>query len=290
MNSTEMHDKICMVTGATSGMGLETARGLADLGATVVMVGRDKSRGEAAQKDIQASSGNQNVDLMLADLSSQADIRKLADEFKAKYDKLHVLVNNAGAIFSKRETTVNGLEMTFALDHLSYFLLTNLLLDTIKASAPARIINVSSQAESGGKINFDDLQSEKRYSAWAAYSQAKFANILFTYELARRLEGTGVTVNAITPGPVATNFGQNNGGFFKLIGPLFSVFGLTPQQAAKTHIWLASSSKVEGVTGRDFYRLQEKHTSAKSHNVATQRRLWDVSAELTNLPVSTSML
>ena len=285
MSSTEMHDKICMVTGATSGMGLATAQGLAKMGATVVIVGRDRSKCEAIQKDIHVSGGNPNVDMMVADLSSQDDIRKLANEFKAKYDKLHVLVNNAGGIFSKHETTVDGLEMTFALDHLGYFLLTNLLIDTIKASAPARIINISSGAEAGGKINFDDLQSEKRYSSWAAYSQAKFANVLFTYDLARRLEGTGVTVNAVTPGPVATNFGLNNGGFFKLIGPLFSVFGLTPEQGAQTAIWLASSSKVEGVTGRAFYRLQEKHTSSKSHNVATQRRLWDVSAELTKLPV-----
>ena len=284
MRTTEMQDKICMVTGATSGMGLETARGLANMGATVVMVGRNRSKSEAAQKDIQASSGNQKVDLLVADLSSQADIRRLADEFKAKYDKLHVLVNNAGGVFSKRETTVDGLEMTFALDHLGYFLLTNLLIDTIKASTPARIVNISSGAEAAGKINFDDLQSEKRYSSWAAYSQAKFANVLFTYDLARRLEGTGVTVNAVTPGPVATNFGQNNSGFFKLVGPLFSVIGLSPAQGAQTAIWLASSAKVEGVTGRAFYRLQEKHTSSKSHNVATQRHLWDVSAELTKLP------
>ena len=284
MRTTEMQDKICMVTGATSGMGLETARGLANMGATVVMVGRNRSKGEAARQDIQASSGNQKVDLLVADLSSQADIRRVADEFKAKYDRLHVLVNNAGGVFSKRETTVDGLEMTFALDHLGYFLLTNLLIDTIKVSAPARIVNISSGAEAGGKINFDDLQGEKRYSSWAAYGQAKFANVLFTYDLARRLEGTGVTVNAVTPGPVATSFGQNNSGIFKLVSPLFSVIGLTAEQGAQTAIWLASSAKVEGMTGRAFYRLQEKHTSNKSHNVATQRRLWDVSAELTKLP------
>lgn len=287
MSSIEMQDKICMVTGATSGMGLETARGLAKMGATIILVGRNRGKGEAVQKEIQESSGNSKVDLMAADLSSQSDIHRLTDEFKAKYDRLHVLVNNAGGIFSKRETTVDGLEMTFALDHLAYFLLTNLLLDTLQASAPARIINISSQAESGGRINFDDLQAEKRYSSWAAYAQAKLANVLFTYELAHRLEGMGVTANAVIPGPVATNFGQNNGGIFKLIGPLFSVFGLTAEQGAQTAIWLASSAKLEGVTGKAFYRLQEKHTSTKSHNVAIQRRLWEVSAELTKLPLGT---
>jgi NAD(P)-dependent dehydrogenase (short-subunit alcohol dehydrogenase family) len=266
-------------------MGKETARALATMSATVVMVGRNRERGEAAQREIRESSGNEKVDLIVADLSSQTGVHKAAEEFLAKYDKLHVLVNNAGGVFSKRETTVDGLEMTFALDHLAYFLLTNLLLDTLKRSAPARIVNISSGAEATGKINFDDLQGEKKYSAFAAYSQAKLANVLFTYELARRLAGTGVTVNAVTPGPVLTNFGQNNGGLYKLIVPVFSVFGLSAEQGAQTAIWLASSAKAAGITGKAFYRLKEKHTSVRSHNVATQRRLWDASAELTKMPV-----
>lgn len=286
--SKSMQGKICLVTGATSGMGKETALGLARLGATVVLVARSKSKGEETRREITRQSGNENIDLLLADLSSQQEVRKLADEFKAQYKQLHVLMNNAGAVFIKRQTTVDGLEMTFALDHLAYFLLTNLLLDTMKASTPARIINISSQAQGAGKINFDDLQGEKSYglSGFSAYSQAKLANVMFTYELARRLEGKGITVNAVGPGPVATNFGISNGGIFSSIVKFATRSAKTPADAARTAIRLASAPELQGETGKFYYNEREIRSSRLSHNVATQRRLWDVSEELTKAPVT----
>src|SRR5688572_4549764 len=186
-----MNGKICLVTGGTNGIGKIAARELARMGATVVIVGRDAQKTSQVVEEIRTASGNKNVDSLLADLSSQQEVRRLADEFKSKYSHLHVLLNNAGAVFMKRQLSVDGIEMTFALNHLAYFLLTNLLLDTIKASAPARIINVSSGAHTSGKIEFDNLQGERRYGA-SAYGNSKLANILFTIELARRLEGTGV--------------------------------------------------------------------------------------------------
>ena len=286
--SQTMQGKICLVTGATSGMGKETALGLARMGATVVLVARDSNKGKETQREITRQSGNEHIDLLLADLSSQQEVRKLASEFKAKYQQLHVLVNNAGAVFSKRQTTVDGLEMTFALDHLAYFLLTNLLLDTIKASAPARIINISSVAQANGKINFDDLQGEKSYGffGFTAYSQAKLANVMFTYELARRLQGTSVTVNAVGPGGVTTNFGVSNGGFFATVTKFLTRSAKTPADAAKTAIWLASAPKLQNETGKFYYNEREIHSSKLSHNVATQKRLWEVSEELTKAPVT----
>ncbi len=287
-SSKTMQDKICLVTGATSGMGKETALGLARQGATVVLVARSKNKGEETRQEITRQSGNENIDLLLADLSSQQEVRRLAAEFQAKYKQLHILVNNAGAVFTKRQTTVDGLEMTFALDHLAYFLLTNLLLDTIRASAPARIINISSQAQGTGKINFADLQSEKSYGAFGftAYSQAKLANVMFTYELARRLQGTSVTVNAVGPGPVSTNFGFDNGGVVKRLSTWIGRLGKTPVDAAKTAIRLASSPEMEGETGKFYYSEREIHSSKLSHNVAVQKRLWDVSEQLIKAPVN----
>ena len=205
-----MQGKICLITGGTNGIGKSTAQALAQMGATVVIVGRNAPKTAQVVEEIRAASGNNNVDSLLADLSSQQEVRRLADEFKSKYSHLHVLLNNAGGVFMQRQLSVDGIEMTFALNHLAYFLLTNLLLDTIKASAPARIINVSSDAHTSGKIEFDNLQGERRYSP-GAYGNSKLANILFTMELARRLEGTGVTVNALHPGFVATGFAKNNG-------------------------------------------------------------------------------
>ncbi len=286
--SHSMQGKICLVTGATSGMGKETALGLARMGATVVIVARSRSKAEETRHEITRQSGNENIDVLLADLSSQQEVRKLADEFKAKYQHLHVLVNNAGAVFTKRQTTVDGLEMTFALDHLGYFLLTNLLLDTIKASAPARIINIASQAQAGGKINFDDIQGEKSYGffGFGAYSQAKLANVMFTYDLARRLEGTGVTVNAVGPGPVSTNFGISNGGVLGSIARFFTRAGKSPADAAKTAIRLASAPEMQNETGKFYYNEKEIPSSKLSHNVATQNRLWEVSEKLTKAPVN----
>jgi retinol dehydrogenase 14 len=197
-----MDEKVCLITGATSGIGKATAMGLARMGASVVMVGRDRGRGEAALAEVKGKSANASVDLMLADLSSQEDIRRLADEFKEAYPRLDVLVNNAGVIRSRRIRTADGIEMTFAVNHLAYFLLTNLLLDVLKASAPSRIVNVASGEQRNGTIDFDDLQGEMGYKGAKAYSQSKLATVLFTYELARKLEGTGVSANCLHPGVV----------------------------------------------------------------------------------------
>ena len=202
-----MQGKVCLITGGTSGIGKSTAHELARMGATVVIVGRNAQKTSQVVEEIRAASGNNTVDSLLADLSSQQEVRRLANEFESKYSHLHVLLNNAGAVFMRRQLSVDGIEMTFALDHLACFLLTNLLLDKIKASAPARIINVSSGAHTSGKIEFDNLQGERDYSP-RAYDNSKLANILFTMELARRLEGTGVTVNALHPGFAATGFGK----------------------------------------------------------------------------------
>lgn len=281
---TTMRDRICMVTGATSGMGKATAAALAQMGATVILVARNQSKGEAVRDEIRTQSGNTNVEVMLADLSSQQAIRELAATFQQNYPHLHVLVNNAGGIFFKRETTLDGLEMTFAVNHLSPFLLTNLLLDVLNASVPARIINISSNVERIGNINFDDLQYEKRYSSFGAYSQAKLATMLFTYELVRRLEGTGVTVNAITPGPVATNFGRNGSHPMNFLLPFLFRFATPSEEGAQTAISLASSPMFEGVTGKAFYR-KELHSSRRSYNVMLQKKVWQVSEELTGMPV-----
>ncbi|WP_420627797.1 SDR family oxidoreductase [Candidatus Leptofilum sp.] len=274
--------KVCLVTGANSGLGKATARELAKMGSTVVMVTRSQERGEAALADVRQTSGSNQVHLLLADLSSLESIRQLAAQFKAAYSRLDILINNAGAIFKNRQLSVDGYEMTFALNHLGYFLLTNLLLDLLKASAPARIVVVSSGAHIGGPINFDDLMQAKKYRSLVAYGQSKLANILFTYELARRLEGSGVTANALHPGGVATGFGQGEGvmgWFFKLIRP----FLLTPEKGAETQIYLASSPEVEGVTGKYFDKKKPIKSSKESYDMAVAQRLWQISEQLTGL-------
>ena len=281
----QLGGKTIIVTGASLGIGRVTALELARMGARVVMVCRNPEKGEAVRRDIVRATGNDAVDLMIADLSSQQQIRGLAKDFLATHDRLDVLVNNAGAINMSRHTTVDGYETTFAVNHLAYFLLTNRLLDALKASAPSRIVNVSSRAHVGGHINFDDLMGEKKYSAARAYGQSKLANVLHAYELARRLEGTGVTANALHPGAVRTGFGKNNPG---IIGTLFGVaqvvgrpFYVSEEVGAQTQIYLASSPEVEGVTGKYFARCRETESNAESHDVDVARRLWDVSEELT---------
>jgi retinol dehydrogenase-14 len=280
-----MGEKVCLITGATSGIGKATAMGLANMGAGVVMVGRDRSRGEAAMADIKEKSGNASVDLMLADVSSQEQIRRLADEFKEAYPRLDVLINNAGVFRSKWITTAGGIEMTFAVNHLAYFLLTNLLLDVLEASAPSRIVNVSSGDHSNGTIDFDDLQGEKGYKGAKAYSQSKLANILFTYELARRLEGTGVTANCLHPGAgIRTNFGSGVSGVFGVMVRALRPLMKSPEKGAETSIYLASSPEVEGLSGRYFVKKTEARSSDVSYDERLARRLWEVSADLTNLP------
>jgi NAD(P)-dependent dehydrogenase (short-subunit alcohol dehydrogenase family) len=282
-NSADMSGKVCVVTGASRGIGLETALGLVTLGATVVAVARDPSRGAAAVADIMARSGSGDVHLMVSDLSSQTAIRQLAQELMDRYERIQVLVNNAGAVNMERSVTVDGIETTFAVNHLAYFLLTELLLPRLKASAPARIVNVSSDAHRGGRIRFDDLQGKRHYGGWSAYSQSKLANILFTYELARRLKGTGVTVNCLHPGTVATGFGKNNRGWLKWGVTVAAPFFTKADRGAQTSIYLASSPEVEGISGEYFSRCKAVRSSAASYDEAAARRLWDISAEMTGL-------
>jgi NAD(P)-dependent dehydrogenase (short-subunit alcohol dehydrogenase family) len=283
-SNTSMQGKICMVTGANSGIGKATAMGLAEMGATVVMVSRDLARGKAAQSEIKVKSGNDTVDLLLADLSSQQSIRQLAEHFKQRYSQLHVLINNAGMSSLRRRETVDGLEVTFAVNHLAPFLLTNVLLDVIKASAPSRIITVSSDAHEAGYIKMDDLQSEKKYMR--AYGQSKLALVLFTYELARRLQGTGVTANCLHPGFVATNFGQHGTGpLGRGVIKFLSRFGMSPEEGAKTSIFLATSPEVEGVTGKYFVKSISKRSAPITYDSSLQRQLWEESARLVKLPL-----
>ena len=283
MIDSTMQGKICLITGGTSGIGKSAAQALARMSATVVIVGRNAPKTAQVVEEIRAASGNKNVDSLLADLSSQQEVRRLADEFKSKYSHLHVLLNNAGAAILKRQLSVDGIEMTFALNHLAPFLLTNLLLDTLKASAPARIINVSSNAHTAGKIEFDNLQGERAYG-FKTYGNSKLANILFTMELARRLEGTGVTVNALHPGLVATDFGKNTGGVISaLFGIIAPFVALSPEKGAATSIYLASSPRVEGITGKYFYQSQVTPAAPQATDMEIARKLWDVSAEMVHL-------
>ena len=281
-NTKPMEGRICMITGATSGIGKVTALELARLGATVVVHGRNNEKCESTVKEIKEATGNMNVECMLADLSRMDDVRRLAEEFKAKYDRLHVLINNAGAVYLKRQETVDGFEMTLAVNHLSHFLLTNLLLGTLKASAPSRIINVSSRAHERGKMNFDDIHGKRGYFGMTSYGQSKLANVLFTYELARRLEGTKVTVNALHPGFVASGFGMNNT-LMRIVRPIGNLIAISPEQGAQTSIYLASSPEVANVTGKYFVNRKEVKSSPASYDKESARKLWELSEEMTGL-------
>ena len=284
MTSNEMAGRTCLITGATNGIGKETAIALAKMGASVVLVARDERKGRAAQSELKERSGADS-ELLLADLASLADVRRLAEEYRSRHDKLHVLINNAGAYNSKRELSKDGYEMTIAVNHLAHFLLTDLLLDVIKASAPARIINVSSGAHSGAKMDFDDLQAESGYGVgMRAYGQSKLANVLFTNELARRLEGANVAVNSLHPGVVRTGFGRNAKG---VIGGIFAVFQfvgrpflLSSAQGAETSIYLASSPDVETTTGEYFVKSKSVASNDESNDPEVARRLWVASEEL----------
>jgi NAD(P)-dependent dehydrogenase (short-subunit alcohol dehydrogenase family) len=280
-----MRDRICVATGATSGIGAGTALQLAQRGATVIIVGRNESKSAAMVARIRQQTGNAAVEYMLADLSSQEQIRALAQQFKGKYARLDVLVNNAGGIWMTRQQTVDGIEMTWAVNHLAYFLLTNLLLDTLVASAPARIVNVSSALHWQGHVNFADLQAKHGiYNPLFAYNQSKLANVLFTYELARRLSDSGVTANALHPGGVRTNLIARNGLFFKWVAqPLFDLQAISAEQGAQTSVYLATSPEAEGVTGKYFAERAAHRSSPASHDEDAARRLWEVSAEMTGI-------
>lgn len=278
-----MEGKVCLVTGASQGIGKATAIALAKMGATVVMVSFDQVRGEAALKEIKSISGNENIELMIADLSSQQSIRQLADRFKQKYTRLDVLVNNAGVMKWKQEFTTDGIESTFAINHLASFLLTNLLLDLLIKRAPSRIVNVSSSAHGMGKIEFDDIDGRKKYSGIKSYNQSKLANVLFTYELDRILQGTGVTVNSLHPGVVRTNFGNTGSLFFKIFGTLMKPIMLPADKGAETSVFLASSTQVEGISGKYFIKKKAVKSSPISYEELTAKKLWEVSAKMTKL-------
>ena len=283
--SEAMRDRVCLITGATSGIGRVTAEALALRGATLVMVARDAQRAEEHVQRIRHATGNPRVNFLVADLSSMASVRALADAFLASHPSLHVLVNNAGALFMRHVHTIDGYEMTFALDHLAPFLLTNLLRDALIASAPARVVTVSSAAHASAQIEFDDLMYEhRRYGPLSAYGQAKLANVLFTYELARRLHGTDVTANTLHPGFVATGFAKNNGALYRVAMSLLSPFAISPARGAETSIYLAASPDVAGISGKYFTRCQPTASSAATYDSEAQHRLWDVSEQLTRYP------
>ncbi|MFN7949927.1 MAG: SDR family oxidoreductase [Blastocatellia bacterium] len=276
-------NQTCLVTGASSGIGKVTARELARAGNTVLLVCRNRSKGEATVDEIRRDTGSDKLELLIADLAELRQIRELAAQVKAGHAQLHVLINNAGVYQSARTLTADGYETTFAVNHLAYFLLTIELLDLLKAAAPARIINVASDAHKSGHINFDDLHGSGRYNGLRAYAQSKLANILFTYELARRLQGTGVTVNAMHPGGVSTGIYDNVSGIGGKIIRLFTFLMRTPEKGAETVIWLASSPEVAGVTGKYFYDLKEKPSSRESTDLNVAARLWQISEQLTGL-------
>jgi NAD(P)-dependent dehydrogenase (short-subunit alcohol dehydrogenase family) len=278
-----MQGKVCMVTGATAGIGMSTAEALAGMSATMVVVGRNREKCESVVARFKRDTGNQEVSYLLADLSSQDQIRSLASEFLEKYSRLDVLVNNAGGIFLLRRKSEDGIEMTFALNHLNYFLLTNLLLDRIKASAPSRIIMVSSNSHRGKHLDFDNLEGKGLENPMTAYGRTKLCNVLFTYELARRLADTGVTVNALHPGFVSTDIAKNNGWLVRLFQPLVMRSALPMEVGAQTSIYLASSLEVEGVTGKYFARKKAIESDPASNDETAAKRLWQVSAEMTGL-------
>jgi NAD(P)-dependent dehydrogenase (short-subunit alcohol dehydrogenase family) len=273
---------VILVTGATNGIGYEAAKALAAKGAAIVGVGRNPQKCADAAAQIARTTGNPQVEFLVADLAVQAQVRQLAETFRQKYTRLDVLLNNAGAFFARREVSADGIEMTWALNHLNYFLLTEVLLDVIKASAPARIVNVSSEAHTRAKkINFDDVEFTKGYNGWTAYGHSKLANVMFTYELAKRLEGTRVTANVLHPGFVATGFGHNNGSLVRAgMNVVQKIAARKPEQGAATSIYLASSPEVEGVSSQYFVDSKAVKSNEAAYDVNAQKRLWELSEQM----------
>ena len=279
-----MKGKICVVTGSNSGIGRETALALANMGATVIMAVRNQERGQKARNEIVDRTGNNATDMMICDVSSKDSIRNFTKTFASKYNRLDVLINNAGAVFFKRQTTLDGFERTLAVDYLGPSLLTHELLPLLKSSAPSRIINVSSGLHKSGKVDLDDLQNEKGYGGMKVYSNAKLMLLMFTYTLARPLKGTGITVNAVLPGFVATNLGKGGGSLrqsiaFKLVRPM----QISAKRGAETSVYLASSDEVKNVTGKCFAKKEETKTSPISYDQELQERLCNKTIELLEL-------
>ena len=280
-----MRDKTVLVTGATDGIGKETARRLAEMGARVFVAGRNPEKGAIAVRDIATNTGTDRTEFLQADLSVQADVRGLAKAVRERTDRLDVLVNNAGVIMFRREETRDGIEMTFGLNHLNYFLLTHELLDLLKASAPARIVSVASIAHRRAVIDLNDLQLTNGFGSWKAYSRSKLANIMFTYALARRLEGTGVTANCLHPGFVRSHFGQNNRFLARVGISLAMRFGnaISVAQGAQTSVHLASAPGVAGQTGLYFDESKAVKSNEASYDQEAQEKLWNISAEMVGL-------
>lgn len=276
-----LHGKTALITGASSGIGKVTARELARLGAEVIMVCRNQKKAEAAQREIIEKTGNAAVSLILADLALMEDVRQAANQINAQWPKLDILINNAGMMPGRRRLTTEGLEVSWATNYLSAFLLTNLLTDKLLAAENARVINVSSEAHRLGHLNFQDLHSPKRYSAVTAYADSKLANILFTYELARRLELTNITVNCLHPGVVATNFAREDAGSYKYLFLLGRPFMTSPEKGARTTVYLAAAPQGEKVTGAYFKNLKTVRSSNQTYSPTLARRLWVLSEEQT---------
>jgi NAD(P)-dependent dehydrogenase (short-subunit alcohol dehydrogenase family) len=278
----DMTGRICVITGATRGIGRAAGEGLVRLGASVVLICRRQEDGEEVSRELRSFAAVP-PEVVVADLSSQASIRSAAERIRSSWPRLHVLINNAGVFTRRRELTVDGLETQFAVNHLAYFLLTNLLLNQLKAGARSRIINVASGAHAGAAIDFQDLEGERGYHGSEAYAQSKLANILFTYELARRLRGSGVTANCLHPGVIATKLLAAYMGVPAAGGALARTFGARPEQGAETILYLASSEEVEGVSGKYFSQGKAVKSSPESYDEAAARRLWEISEQLTGL-------
>jgi NAD(P)-dependent dehydrogenase (short-subunit alcohol dehydrogenase family) len=276
----DMHGKTVLITGANQGIGKASAEALGKMGAKLILVCRNEAKAKAAIVDIE-KAGAKDVELILGNVGSQADVRRIAAEVLAKHDRLDVLLNNAGVLVTERRETVDGIEETLAVNHLGYFLLTTLLLDLLKKSAPARIVSVSSEAHRTGKMSWDDLQLKKGWSAMRSYSQSKLCNILFTRELARRLEGSRVTANCLHPGVIASGFGHTDGGFFSVLVTIARPFFITPEKGARTQVWLSSAPEVEGVTGKYFDKCKERAPNKAALETGAPERLWAISEELT---------
>ncbi|HYW96764.1 MAG TPA: SDR family oxidoreductase [Bacteroidales bacterium] len=276
-----MKDKTVVISGTTSGIGKFTALKLAGQGARLVMLARNMTRAQSTVEEIKKKTGNNNIDLYIVDLSAMDEIREIAKKISAKYPVIDSLINCAGMIFPERYENADGIELTFALNHLGYFLLTNMLLPNLKAAPSARIINVASEAQRAGKIHFDDLNLTRSYSSFKAYSQSKLANIMFTYELARRLEGSRVTANAVHPGTVKTGFGRDFDGMWRILFAFFKPFMRSVEKGAETVIWLATSPEVEGITGKYFTDKKQIRSKEISYDRKAAERLWEMSEKMT---------